>query len=123
MNSPGSRMSLLPFDQLAQPGDALVVLGGPLLAFLIFPVRRDAFFGDAVHLLGADLNFEMPAFGADDGGVERLVEIGAGNGDEVFDAAGNGTPLVVDHAERGVAVLHRIGDDADGQSDRRPDRG
>ena len=25
---------------------------------------------------------------------------------------GNGPPLVVDHAQRGVAVLHRIGDDA-----------
>ena len=30
----------------------------PFLPFLIFPVRRDSFFGDAVHLLCADLHFE-----------------------------------------------------------------
>ena len=45
-------------------------------------------------------------------GVQRLVEIGPRNRDEVLDAAGNRAPLVVDHAERGVAVLDRIGDDA-----------
>ena len=28
---------------------------------------------------------------------------------------GIGMPFVVDHAQRGVAVLHRIGDDAQGQ--------
>jgi hypothetical protein len=41
--------------------------------------------------------------------------LGRGNRDEVLDAAGNRVPLVVDDAERGVAVLHRIGDDAQGQ--------
>ena len=48
----------LPLHQVAQPGDALIVGRRALAAFLVLPVRRDAFFGDAVHLLGADLDFE-----------------------------------------------------------------
>ena len=48
----------LPLDQLPQPGDALVVVGRTALALLVLPVRRDALFGDAVHLLGPDLHFE-----------------------------------------------------------------
>src|ERR1039457_3585697 len=102
---------VLPLDQMAQPGDALIVGRGPLLAFLVFPVRRDALLGDAVHFLGADLHFEVLAVRPHHGGMQRLVEIGAGDGDEVLDAAGNGPPLVVDHAQGGVAVLHRVGDD------------
>ena len=115
MNSRRVAHFALPLDQLAQPGDALIVVGGPLLAFLVFPVRGDAFLGQAVHLFGADLDFEGQAAGADHGGVQRLVQVGPRDGDEVLDAAGNGMPLVVDHAERGVAVLDRIGDDAQGQ--------
>ncbi len=47
-------------------------------------------------------------------GVQRLVEIRPRHGDEVLDAAGHRTPEVVDDAEHGVAVLHRLGDDAHG---------
>ena len=61
MNSPGIAHFALPLDQLPQPGDALIVLGGAAPAFFVFPVRRDAFLRDAVHFLGADLNFEMTA--------------------------------------------------------------
>ena len=35
---------------------------------------------------------------------------------------GNGAPLVVDHAQRGVAVLDRVGDDAQRPAGRRPGR-
>ena len=102
----------LPFHQVPQPGDALVVGRRALPAFLVLPVRGDAFFGDAVHLLGADLDFEGLPVRADHRGVQRLVEVGPRDGDEILDAPGNGPPLVVDHAQRRVAVLHRIGDDA-----------
>ena len=78
-------------------------------------MRRDAFLGDAVHLLGADLNFEVFSFGADDGGVQGLVEIRARNRDEILDPARHGGPFVVNHAERAVAVLDGVGDDADGK--------
>ena len=105
----------LPFDQLAEPGDALIVIGGAAAAFFVLPVRRDALLGDAMHLLGADLDFEMAALGTHDGGVQGLVQIGPRDGDKVLDPAGNGMPLVVDHAQGGVTVLHRIGNDADGE--------
>src|SRR5262249_48678211 len=69
-----------PLNQLAHPDDALVVGVGDVGAVFIFPVSGDALFGDAVHFLSANLNFEGLA-GVDDGGVERLVEVGAGHGD------------------------------------------
>ncbi len=105
---------LLPFDELPQPRHALIVLHAAL-AFLVFPVRRDAFLGDAVHLFGADLNFEVLAFGADHRSVQRLIKIRPRDRNEILDPAGHRRPFVVDHAQRAVAVLHRVGDDADGE--------
>ena len=49
---------LLPLEQLPQPLEVLLVALGADAAFLVFPVRGDAFFGEPVHLLGADLHFE-----------------------------------------------------------------
>src|SRR5208283_2667128 len=43
---------------------------------------------------------------------QRLVQIRPRDGNEVLDAARNRTPVVVDHAKRGVAVLHRVGENA-----------
>ena len=82
---------------------------------LVLPVRGDAFFGDAVHLLRANLNLEGLALRADDGGVERLVEVVARRGDPVLEAARYGLPEGVDYAEGGVAVARLVGrDDARG---------
>jgi hypothetical protein len=44
-----------------------------------------------------------------------LIAVGAGDGDEVLDAAGNGTPEGVDEAEDGVTGGHVLRDDADGE--------
>jgi hypothetical protein len=77
-------------------------------------VRGDAFFAHLVHFFGADLDFKSLARLGDDGGVQRLVEIGPRHGDEVLDTAGHGAPEVVDDAENGVAILHGISDDAHG---------
>jgi len=77
-------------------------------------VSGDALLGEAVHLLGADLDFEGLA-GVDDGGVERLVEVGTGHGDVVFEATGDGAPELMDDAEGSVTVASGIGDDADGE--------
>ena len=82
---------------------------------LVLPVRGDAFFGDAVHLFGADLHFELMAAFADHRGVQRLVAVGAGDGDEVLDAARHGTPQRVNEAEDGVTGGDVLGDDADGE--------
>ncbi len=78
-------------------------------------MRGDALFGDAVHVLGADLDFELVAAFGDERGVQRLVEVGPRHGDEVFEAAGHGTPDAVQQAEDGVAVGLGFGDDANGE--------
>ncbi len=78
-------------------------------------MRGDAFLGDAVHLLGADLHFELMAAFADHRGVQRLVAVGARDGDEVLDAAWDGPPQRVDKAEDGVTGGHVLGNDADGE--------
>ena len=107
---------LLPLDELANPVQALFVAGGDgAFAGLVLPVRGDAFFGDAMHLFGADLHFELMAAGAHHRGVQRLVAVGAGDGDEVLDAARDRTPESVDEAEDGVAGGDVLGDDADGE--------
>src|SRR5207253_4746569 len=103
----------LPLDNLAEPGEALLVLGGDG-AVLIFPVGGDAFLAHFVHFFGADLNFESLAGFGYDGGVQRLVKVWPRHGDEVLDTAGHGAPQVVDDAKNGVAVLHGVGDHAHG---------
>src|SRR5579872_5549222 len=105
----------LPFDQLPEPGDALIVVGRAAAAFFVLPVRCDALLGDPVHLVGANLDFEMAPFGAHDGRVQGLIEIGPRNGDKVLDPAGYGMPLVVNDAESRVAVLDGIRNDAHGK--------
>src|SRR5262249_33460928 len=78
-----------PLDKLSHPGDALVVVGrAARLAGLVLPVSGDAFLGEAVHVLGADLDLEGLA-AMQDRGVQRLVEIGPGKGEIVLKAAGD----------------------------------
>ena len=94
-----------PLDQLAHPDDSLIVAFGNARAVFVSPVRRHALFGDAMHLLGANLHFKrLP--GMNHGGVQRLIKIGPRHGDVILKPAGHGTPNLVDHAERGVAVAH-----------------
>src|SRR6185436_7395160 len=95
---------LLPFQELAHPGEGLVVLVRAAPALLVFPMGGDAFFGDAVHLARADLHLEGVALVADDGRVQRAIAVGPWHGDEVLDAPGHRPPEVVEHAQGGVAV-------------------
>ena len=76
---------------------------------------RDAFFGHLVHFFGADLHLEGVALLGDDGGVQRLVEIVARDGDEVLDASGHRPPLAMNDAQHRVTVGFRLGDDAQRQ--------
>ena len=57
---------LLPFEQLPHPLEVPLVALIADAAFLVLPVRRDAFLGLLVHLLGADLHLERRAALADD---------------------------------------------------------
>jgi len=106
---------LLPLDELADPVEPFLVAGGHhSVARLVLPVRGDAFLGDPVHLLGADLDLELVAAGAHHGGVQGLVAVGPGHGDEVLDAPRNRLPLRVNQSENGVAGPNVLGDDPDG---------
>ena len=64
----------LPLEEAAQPRE-LLVEARVLLAFLVGPVRRHAELGDAVHLLGADLDLDGFAGVGDHGGVQRLIAV------------------------------------------------
>ena len=105
---------LLPLEELAQPGEGVVVLSHPGATLLVLPVGRDALLGDLVHLVGADLDLEGMAVVADDRGVERLVAVGAGHRDEVLDPPRDRPPGVVEDAEGCVAVGDRLDQDPEG---------
>ncbi|KAF5028715.1 hypothetical protein DSECCO2_656130 [anaerobic digester metagenome] len=104
----------LPVHDLAQPGEALDILGIELafFAFFVFPVRGHTFFGEAVHFHGADLDFDALAVGSDDGGMQALVHVGLGHRNVVFEAPGHGFPEGVHEAEHGVAFADGFDDDA-----------
>src|SRR5215831_1095190 len=102
-----------PLDQLPHPGDALVVVAGGLAVF-VFPVGGDPFLRDAVHFLGADLDFKgLP--GVDYRGVQGLIKVRPRHGDVILEPAGHGTPDVMDYAQGRVTVAFVVGDDANGQ--------
>ena len=91
----------------------VIGLGGRRSArLLIQPVSGNAVFGLLVHLVGTNLNLERAGRRADNRRMERLVVIDLGHGDIVFKAAGHGVPQRVHRAERGVAIAHRMGNDA-----------
>src|ERR1700686_4077305 len=103
----------LPLDHLPQPCEALLVLCRDGAVF-VFPVGSDAFFRHLVHFFGADLDFKRSAVFCDHRGVQRLIKVWSGHGDEILDTPRNRPPEVMDDAENGVAILQRAGDDAHG---------
>ena len=72
----------------------------------------NAVLGLLMHLVGSNLNLERTSRRADDRRVERLVVIDLGHGDIVFKATGHGVPQRMHRTERGVAIAHRMRDDA-----------
>lgn len=105
---------LLPLHELAEPRKLLVVIiAAAGFALFVGPVGGDAVFGDAVHLVGADLDLDALGLGPDERGVQRLVHVGLGQRDEVFEAARNGGPFAVDDAEGGVTVADVFYDGAE----------
>jgi len=53
---------LRPFDQRTQHLQCFVIVAFAAFPFLVLPMRGHAFFGDSVHLLSANLNFERLPF-------------------------------------------------------------
>ena len=74
-------------------------------------MRRDTVFSHFVHFVGTDLHFDgvtVPLKLDKHRRMQRLVQVGLGDGDVVLEAAGHRLPLCVNCAQHGVAVLYRI---------------
>ena len=102
----------LVFQQLADPGQALVQLIVAIQPFLVLPVGGNAVLGLLVHGAGAYLHLKGDALVADDGGVQALVAIGLGSGDIVLEAVGQRVVHIVDEAQGAVALSQGVQDDA-----------
>ena len=116
---------VLPVEDLPQPRDLFLVPGiapAGAAAFLVAPVRGDAVFGMAVHFVRADLHFERLVLGPADGGVERAIVVRLGLGDVVVEFLRERRPQIVHDAERGVAILDLVDEDAHAHECRRPNR-
>ncbi len=104
----------LPLDQLADPGQLLVVTPVAARALLVAPVRGDPSLRHLVHLAGPDLDLERLGIGTDHGGVQRLVEVRLRHGDVVIELPRDRSPQRMHHAQGGVGVLHLLDDQPDG---------
>ncbi len=77
----------LRIDQLDNPGMGTALCAvGRVATELVGPMRGHATFGDQVHLFGADLHFDRRTIGPEQHGMQRLVTVGLGNGDEIAEA-------------------------------------
>ena len=106
----------LPLHELADPGQLGVVVAVTLAGrtVLVAPVGGDADLGDPMHGVGPDLDLERLAVERDDRRVQALVEVALGHRDVIVELAGDRPPERVDHAQRGVAVLELVDEDAQG---------
>jgi hypothetical protein len=104
----------LPVQQLAEPQHLVVALGRrAALGLLVLPVRGNAELRRTVHVTGTDLQLDRLAMGADDGGVQRLVEVELRHRDEVLEPPGDRLPVGMDDTESGIAVTYGLHDDPD----------
>ena len=76
--TPADRALPAAIEQLAQPLEMLLVALGADAAFLVFPVRGNAFFREPMHLVGANLHLERETAIANHRGVQRLIAVGRG---------------------------------------------
>ena len=103
---------ILGFNDLAQPAGFAIqqALYGP--AFLIHPVRGNAVFRRAVHLLGTNLHFKRNSVRREQRCMERTVHVWFWRCDIVLKPTRDWLPVCVNHAERGITVVDGIYDDA-----------
>ncbi len=111
-NSAGSPEALLDVEQRLQPlVRALLGFADFGVGALVQPVRGDAGLGDAVHRLGADLDLDGHAVGADQGRVQRLISVHLGNGDVVLELPGYGLVQPMQRTQGEVAGGYVLDDD------------
>ena len=96
----------LPLHDPTQPGHLVARRVG-----LVVPVGGHPVLGPGVHLVGTYLELHLLALGADDGGVQRLVQVELGHGHVVLEAPLHRFPGGMDGAQRGIAVAHVLDHD------------
>src|SRR5260221_11631686 len=79
---------------------------------LVIPVHGDTILGRLVHRTRANLDLGEPVVQAEDGGMQRLIAVRLGIGDEVLDPPVFRAPQAVHVAQREIALLDRVDDDA-----------
>ena len=111
----------LPFHDLTQPCQFFFFLLGSLgtfivcLAFFIFPMGSDTVFTGTMHFPCSDLHLKDLPMGADQRVMQRLIHIGLGHSDIVFEAAGHRGIHGMHDPQNRIAVLHIIHQCADGK--------
>ena len=107
-------------DGAAQPpigiGFARQQFGRRAGRVLVERMSGDAVFGDLVHFLGADLQFDPLVAGPDDGGMDRAVIVLLGRRDVVLEAPRHHRPGGMHNAERLVALRYVLDDDAEAEN-------
>ena len=81
--------------------------------FLVSPVSCNPVFGNLVHFLGTDLDFNRP-FWSINRCMDRLVTIGFRIGNIVFKTARHRTPEFMDVSQHGVNITVRLHNTTDG---------
>ena len=112
----GVQCFLLDVEQALEPVGRLAALavGRCLFAVrLVQPVRRHARLGHLVHGIGAHLEFHMDAGRTDQRGVQRLVAVVLGNGDEILEALRHRLVERVQDAQCQIAIGIARHDDAE----------
>ena len=78
-------------------------------------MRGDAALGDLVHRLGADLELDALVAGPDDRRVNRTIIVLLRRRDVILEAPRHDRPVGVDDAERAIAGLDVVDDDAEAE--------
>src|SRR6266550_1611049 len=78
-------------------------------------MRGDSVLRGAVHLTRADLDLEQLSIGSEHSRVKRLIAVRLRLRDVVLNALLQRRELVVNYAQRVVAIWNRVDEDADGQ--------
>ena len=107
------RRFALGVHNFAQPVDLVIDFGRAGFSFLVFPVRRDAVFRDAVHFVRADLDFKSFLELCDNRRVQRLISVGFRHCDIVLETPRERHPHRVNRAKHRITILHLVDDDAD----------
>ena len=75
----------------------------------------DAHFGDMVHFIGPNLDFQRFPLDTDHRRVQGLVHVRFRYGNEILEPVGNRFPQGMDHAQRAIALLERVNQNPHGR--------